>query len=72
MEKGIFKVHRSLFARYSSVMKDMLNAPNIKGSEDGTDERPLILAEDSAVGWELLLGLQYNGSVLAPTLTYSN
>lgn len=42
-------------------MKEMLNAPNIKDSEDGTDERPLILSGDSVVGWELLLELQYDG-----------
>lgn len=37
----------------------MLDGPNVKGSEDGTDERPLVLTGDSVKGWELLLGLQY-------------
>lgn len=46
-------------------MKGMLNGPNVRGSEDGTDERPLVLSGDSVVGWELLLGLQYDGYALA-------
>jgi hypothetical protein len=60
VEKAIFKVHRSIIARYSTVIKDMLNAPNI-GNGDASDERPLVLTGDSVAAWELLLGLQYDG-----------
>jgi hypothetical protein len=41
----------------------MLSIPNENGSNDGTDERPLVLTGDSAAAWELLLGLQYDRSV---------
>jgi len=59
VEDIIFKVHRSLLARYSTVIKDMLDAPSEDGSKDGTYEHPLLLTGDTAKGWELLLGLQY-------------
>lgn len=60
MKNAILKVHRSLFMRFSTVIKDMLGAPNKDGSEDGTDEKPLILMGDTVAGWELLLELQYS------------
>ena len=45
----------------------MLDTPNGDGSTDGTDETPLVMMGDSAAGWELLLGLQYNSYGLPPT-----
>ncbi|KAG8817362.1 hypothetical protein FRC18_000576 [Serendipita sp. 400] len=59
-ERAIFKIHRSLLARYSIVIRDMLCLPSGEGHNDGTDEKPLVMNGDSALGWELLLGLQYN------------
>ncbi|KAG8818585.1 hypothetical protein FRC19_010552 [Serendipita sp. 401] len=60
VENAIFKVHRSLLARSSTAIQDMLSVPSGKGPHDGTDENPLIMSGDSVVGWELLLGLQYS------------
>jgi hypothetical protein len=60
VQNAIFKVHRSVLAAYSTVIKDMLEVPSENGSIDGTDERPLILIGDTAAGWEALLGLQYD------------
>ncbi len=60
VQNAIFKVHRSVLAAYSTVIKDMLEVPNESGSKDRTDERPLVLVGDSAAGWEALLGLQYD------------
>jgi hypothetical protein len=53
----------------------MLSVPQENGAQDGTDERPLVLTGDSAVGWELLLGLQYDRSAFCdlrhhPSLSY--
>ncbi|PVF93902.1 hypothetical protein CPB86DRAFT_714414, partial [Serendipita vermifera] len=58
--KAIFKVHRSILSRYSSVLQGMFTAPRDTEINDGTDENPLVLTGDSAVAWELLLGLQYD------------
>jgi hypothetical protein len=63
VENAIFKVHRSFLANQSSVIKDMLGAPQSSTNIDGTDERPLVLTGDSVVGWELLLGFLYERSV---------
>jgi hypothetical protein len=60
VQSAIFKVHRSVLAAYSTVLKDMLEIPSENGHKDGTDERPLVLIGDSAAGWEVLLGLQYD------------
>ncbi|KAG8816416.1 hypothetical protein FRC17_000341 [Serendipita sp. 399] len=51
------------------VIQDMLYAPR-ETDPDGTDERPLILAGDSAAAWELLLGSQY-GLPLVETEEYN-
>ncbi|KAG8750255.1 hypothetical protein FRC14_000684 [Serendipita sp. 396] len=60
IESVIFKVHRSILARYSTVIHSMLSVPSVEGSQDGTDENPLVMTGDSAASWEFLLGLQYN------------
>jgi hypothetical protein len=62
VENAIFKVHRSSLAKQSSVIKDMLEAPQSSTNRDGTDERPLVLKgpEDTAASWELLLELLYD------------
>src|SRR4051794_13610474 len=60
VENAIFKIHRSLLERYSTAIKDILDATDKGGSKDGTDASPLVLAGDNAAGWELLLGLQYD------------
>jgi hypothetical protein len=60
VQSTLFKVHRSVLSRYSTVLQGMLCIPNENGSQDGTDERPLVLTGDSAIAWELLLGLQYD------------
>ncbi|KAG8816031.1 hypothetical protein FRC17_000494 [Serendipita sp. 399] len=60
VEDILFKVHRSVLARYSTIIRDMFNLPIDSWSNDGTDARPLVLSGDSAVAWELLLGLQYS------------
>jgi hypothetical protein len=55
VENAIFKVHRYFLAKYSTVLRDMFNAPQNDGMLDGTDEKPLVLTHDIASGWELLL-----------------
>ncbi|KAG8757414.1 hypothetical protein FRC14_002085 [Serendipita sp. 396] len=60
VENAVFKIQRSLLARYSTVLRDMLSVPSVEGNKDGTDERPLVMSGDSAASWELLLGLQYD------------
>jgi hypothetical protein len=61
VEKGIFKVHKSVLGRYSLVIENMLSVPNVKGpEEDGNDENPVILSGDSVRGWERLLESQYS------------
>jgi hypothetical protein len=67
VEKAIFKVHRSILARYSTVIKDMLEVPPSSEFPDGTDEHPLVLDGDGVSGWELLLGTQYNRSFSSPS-----
>jgi len=59
VENAIFKVHRSSLAKQSSVIKDMLGAPQSSTDRDGTDEKPLVLTGDSAASWELLLESLY-------------
>ncbi|KAG8778648.1 hypothetical protein FRC16_003765, partial [Serendipita sp. 398] len=59
VENAIFKVHRSLFSRYSTVIESMLSVPSSKETHDGTDEKPLVMSGDSVAGWEFLLELQY-------------
>jgi BTB/POZ domain len=59
VENAIFKVHRSVLAKYSSVIEGMLNAPQGNDSRGGTDDNPLVLTGDSVVAWESLLGWQY-------------
>ncbi|KAG8817318.1 hypothetical protein FRC19_011437 [Serendipita sp. 401] len=60
VENAIFKVHRSLLVQYSTVIQDMLSVPSGQTSQDGTDEKPLVMSGDSVAGWGFLLGLQYN------------
>ena len=60
MENAIFKVHRYFLAKYSCVLRDMFNAPQKDGMDDGTDEKPLVLMHDNASGWELLLNAIYD------------
>ncbi|PVF92247.1 hypothetical protein CPB86DRAFT_769623 [Serendipita vermifera] len=64
VEKAIFKIHRSVFSRYSSVIHDMLNVPNGNESKDGTEDRPLILTGDRAAAWETLFSLQYDSPLI--------
>jgi hypothetical protein len=59
VENAIFKVHRSVLAKYSSVIEDMLNAPQGNDARGGTDDKPLVLSGDSVAAWESLLGWQY-------------
>ncbi|KAG8826142.1 hypothetical protein FRC17_008368 [Serendipita sp. 399] len=58
VEGTLFKVHRSLLARYSTVIRDIFDSQK-ETDQDGSDERPLFLAGDSAAAWELILGSQY-------------
>ncbi|PVF91329.1 hypothetical protein CPB86DRAFT_357729 [Serendipita vermifera] len=67
VEKAIFKIHRSVFSRYSSVIHGMLNVPNSSEYKDGTEERPLILTGDRAAAWDVLFSLQYDSPLI-----YSN
>jgi hypothetical protein len=60
VENAIFKVHRYFLTKYSTVLQDMFNTPQGDGTVDGTDERPLVLSQDTAVGWELLLDAIYD------------
>ncbi|KAG8800492.1 hypothetical protein FRC17_006853 [Serendipita sp. 399] len=64
VESTIFKVHRSVLVRYSTVLRDMLDVPSGK-AQDGTDERPVCFAGESAVAWGLLLGSQYELPLIA-------
>jgi len=59
-ESAIFKIHRHFLRKYSTVLHDMLSAPQQDDTMDGTDEKPLVLARDTAVGWELLLDAIYD------------
>jgi hypothetical protein len=52
---GIFKVHKSVLAKYSPVIEGMVDCPKGDRSNDGTEENPLVLDGDSVRGWELLL-----------------
>jgi hypothetical protein len=60
VEKAIFKVHRSFLTKYSTVIKDMVEAPQSGSKNEATDENPLILKGDSASGWETLLESHYD------------
>ena len=62
VENATFKVHRSFLTKYSTVIKDMLEAPQSESGrqKEATDENPLILKGDSASGWEMLLESQYD------------
>jgi len=55
VENAIFKVHRYFLAKYSSVLRDMLDSPQDSDLRDGTDDNPLVLSGDSSEGWQLLL-----------------
>jgi hypothetical protein len=55
VENAIFKVHRYFLAKYSGVLRDMLDSPQDSTLRDGTDENPLVLSGDSSEGWQLLL-----------------
>jgi hypothetical protein len=68
-ENAIFKVHRSVLVKYSSVIEDMLNAPQGSDAGGGTDEKPLVLTGDSVVAWETLLGWQYERFVSIEPIT---
>ncbi|KAG8773663.1 hypothetical protein FRC20_011192 [Serendipita sp. 405] len=57
-KSAIFKIHRSLLARYSTAIGGMLTAPTGEGHNDGGN--PALMTEDGAASWELLPGLQYN------------
>ncbi|PVF91328.1 hypothetical protein CPB86DRAFT_878583 [Serendipita vermifera] len=61
VENTIFKVHRSILSRYSTVIRDLIDESNGISHDNNTEEICLILNGDSLIGWELLLGLQYNG-----------
>ncbi|PVF93899.1 hypothetical protein CPB86DRAFT_835133 [Serendipita vermifera] len=61
VENIIFKVHRSILSRYSTVIRDMIDKSNKTSHDNNIEEKLLVLNGDSPVGWELLLGLQYNG-----------
>jgi len=60
VENAIFNVHRSVLARYSTVIQDLLDSFNENEAKDEADKIPLVMTGDSAAGWELLLGLQYD------------
>jgi len=62
VENAIFKVHGSFLAKQSSVIKGMLQAPQPDTTQDGTDEKPLVLRGDTAAGWELLLESLYEST----------
>jgi hypothetical protein len=40
-------------------MKDMLEVPRSGETKEATDENPLVLTGDNALGWALLLGSHY-------------
>jgi hypothetical protein len=65
VENAIFKIHRYFLAKYSPVLRDMLNAPQQDGVMDGTDERPIFLTQDRVAGWELLLDSIYDRSAFS-------
>lgn len=55
VENAIFKVHRSFLVQQSKVFKEMFDAPKEGAvSKDGTDEVPVVLEGESAIGWEVL------------------
>lgn len=62
VENAIFKVHRSFLEKYSTVIKDMLNAPQSRDLQQANDENPLILTGDRVSGWEALLQSHYDRS----------
>ncbi|KAG8826143.1 hypothetical protein FRC17_008369 [Serendipita sp. 399] len=64
VEDVLFNVHRSVLARYSTTIRDMLEITRESGiNTRGNKENPLILTGDTVAAWELLLGLQYNTCV---------
>jgi len=74
VENAIFKVHRSVLAKYSSVIEDLLNVPQRRNAGGGTDGEPLVLTGDNVVGWQLLLGWRYErfAQVLVTASMYSH
>ncbi|KAG8757415.1 hypothetical protein FRC14_002086 [Serendipita sp. 396] len=66
VENAIFRIHRSLLARFSTVMQDMLSVPGGEGHKDTTDENPVVMHGDSAISWELLLEFQYDMPRITP------
>ncbi|PVF92248.1 hypothetical protein CPB86DRAFT_197970 [Serendipita vermifera] len=61
VENTIFKVHRSILSTYSTIIRGMIDESSGISHDNNTEEICLILNGDSLIGWELLLGLQYNG-----------
>jgi len=59
VENAVFKVHRSFLTKYSTVIKDMFEVPQPGKQKEATDENPLVLTGDTAVGWALLLESYY-------------
>jgi hypothetical protein len=55
VENAIFKVHRSFLVRYSAAIRAMSNRRQSGIQSEETDNHPLILRGDSAIGWTRLL-----------------
>ncbi|KIM29696.1 hypothetical protein M408DRAFT_328561 [Serendipita vermifera MAFF 305830] len=69
VENAIFKVHRFFLAHRSSVLKQMLHAPQPPGGIDGTEGKPIKLTGDKVEGWEAFFQSIYTASFLKPDQT---
>jgi len=65
VEETIFKIHRHFLVEHSTILRDMFTLPQMK-SDEGTDENPLTMPGDTALGWELLLELFYRENPFLP------
>jgi hypothetical protein len=55
VENAMFKAHRCFLVRYSAAIRAMSNTPQSWIQSEETDNHPLILRGNSAIGWTRLL-----------------
>lgn len=56
VENTQFKVHKSVLALHSNVLRDMFALP-----QPSNEECPVVLHHDSCVDWDRVLGIFYDG-----------
>lgn len=58
----LFKLHRSLLSKASTVFSDMFSMPKPEDSDEGSEQHPITLPETSAEEFRIMVGVMYSSS----------